>query len=248
MALAKSLTELGYDNFTIECMDINQVMFERGKQLASGQGVADKISFLQADFNLWQATKKYHLILANQSLHHVVELEHLYDHIKLALTDQGKFITSDVIGRNGHQRWPEAIDLLKPIWKNMPKRYKYNHAFRQFENRVINHDCSTEGFEGIRAQDVLPLLVERFDFELFIPFANIIMVFIDRMFGPNFDANNPEDLAFIDFIHELDEKHIAAGNIKPTQMLAVMGKQPVLENQPLYSAMSPKDAIRLPAA
>ncbi len=50
------------------------------------------------------------------------------------------------------------------------------------------------------------------------------MVFIDHPFGLNFDPNNPEDLAFIDYIHELDEKHMAAGNIKPTQMLAVMVK------------------------
>lgn len=246
VALAKSLTELGHDDFIVDCMDINQVMFERGKQLARSQGVADKISFLQADFNQWQAAKKYHLIIANQSLHHVEELENLYDHISLALTENGKFITSDVIGRNGHQRWPEALELLNPIWKNMSTRYKHNHAFNRFEKKYINHDCSTEGFEGIRAQDVLPLLVERFNFEVFIPFANLIMIFIDRPFGPNFDANNPEDLAFIDYIHELDEKHITSGKIKPTQMLAVMNNRSMTENRIRHSPMSPKEAIRLP--
>ena len=246
VALAKNLTALGYQKFIIDCMDINQQMFERGKELAASQGVADKLAFLPADFNRWEASKQYALIIANQSLHHVVELEHLYENIELALTDQGKFITSDVIGRNGHQRWPEALDLLKPIWKNMPARYKHNHAMQRFEKKYINHDCSTEGFEGIRAQDVLPLLIEKFDFELFIPFANLIMIFIDRPFGPNFDHANPEDLAFIDRIHQLDEMHMINGDIKPTQMLAAMNKKSVVENQTIYSQMSPKEAIRLP--
>ncbi len=220
--LAKNLTKQGYQNFIIECMDINQAMFDRGLQRASEQGVADKMTFLQADFNKWQAHKSYDLIIANQSLHHVVELEHLYDNIKLALTEHGKFITSDVIGRNGHQRWPEAVTLIEDIWRKMPKKYMYNHAMQRLEKKFINHDCSSEGFEGIRAQDVLPLMIERFEFDLFIPFANIVMIFIDRPFGPNFDVNDPDDLSFIDAIHETDEKHIYSGTIKPTMMFAVL--------------------------
>lgn len=246
VTLAKDLVDLGHQNFFIECMDINRMMFERGKKLAASQGVENKIGFLEADFNQWKASKKYHLIIANQSLHHVVELEHLFDNINLALNEQGQFITSDVIGKNGHQRWPEALKLMKPIWKNMPDRYKYNHAFKRIEKKFINHDCSTEGFEGIRAQDVLPLLIERFEFELFIPFANIIMVFIDRSFGPNFDPSNAEDLAFIDHIHDLDEMHMIKGTIKPTQMLAVLHKKTTAEHHAAYSGLSPNQATRHP--
>ena len=241
VSLAKSLCDSGLQDFKIECMDINEAMFKRGKALAANQGVADKIVFLQADFNTWKANKSYHLIIANQCLHHVVELEHLYDNIKLALSDEGKFITSDVIGRNGHQRWPEALKVLIPIWRKMPKKYKFNHALQRLEKKYINHDCSTEGFEGIRAQDVLPLLVERFNFDLFIPFANLILVFIDRTFGPNFDPNNTEDLAFIDQIHKLDEKLMAEGTIKPTQMLAVMTlpTHTTVNKADLYKAIRP---------
>jgi len=220
--LAKQLCDLGLQNFTIDCMDINEMMFKRGMALAENQGVTDKIKFKQADFNEWQADTKYDLIIANQSLHHVSNLEHLYDNIEMALKTHGKFITSDVIGRNGHQRWPEALEVIQRIWKDMPDRYKSNHSLKRFEKKYINHDCSIGNFEGIRAQDVLPLLANKFNFELFIPFANLIMVFIDRSFGPNFDVNNPVDLAFIDHVHQLDEEMMQKRIIKPTQMLAVM--------------------------
>lgn len=235
--LAVDLVALGHHNFQIQCMDINQSMFNRGMKMADQLGVSDKLSFVSEDFNQWQARQQYQLIIANQSLHHVVALEHLFDQIKQALTDNGKFITSDVIGRNGHMRWPEALKVINKIWRQMPERYRFNHAFKRHEKKFINHDCSKEGFEGIRAQDVLPLLAERFDFELFIPYANLIMVFVDRSFGPNFDINNPADLAFIDEVNALDESLLQAGTVKPTQMLAVMNNHQATTNPQVLHAI-----------
>lgn len=244
--LAQQLKNFGIYNVQITCLDTNSTMLKRGKNLALEHEVATYFLFEQSDFNQWTPTKKYNLVVANQCLHHVVELEHLYDQINSALEPDGYFITSDIIGRNGHMRWPEALELLQQIWRKMPDRYKTNHALKRFEKKYINHDCSTVGFEGIRAQDVLPLLLERFDFELFIPFANLILNFIDRNFGPNFNPNNPEDLAFIDQIHQLDEKHIKEGTIKPTQMLAVMRKQANKKRKLETFLISPTDAIRKP--
>ncbi len=83
-------------------------------------------------------------------------------------------------------------------------------------------DCSVEGFEGIRSQDILPLLLDRFHFEFFYAFANVIDPFIDRGFGPNFDPEAEWDRAFIDRAHACDESGISSGALKPTHMLAVL--------------------------
>jgi len=65
-------------------------------------------------------------------------------------------------------------------------------------------------------------LNEYFNFELFIPFANIVTVFIDRPFGHNFDAKGEWDRDFIDRVHARDDAAILSGEITPTQMLAVL--------------------------
>lgn len=221
---AKNLVSSGITNFIIECMDINAKMHGRTLKLAQEQNVSEHIKTLQVDFNKWRSDDCYDLILANQSLHHVTELEHLFESIYQSLIPEGKFITSDVIGRNGHMRWPEALAMVQTFWQDLPKQYTYNPAYKRYEKKYINHDCSTRSFEGIRAQDILPLLVDKFDFEMFLPFANIIMVFIDRTFGHNFDVNKAFDIDFIDRVHAADEAAILAGTIKPTQMLAVMTK------------------------
>src|SRR5262249_51826437 len=98
-------------------------------------------------------------------------------------------------------------------------------------------------FEGIRAQDILPLLVTRFNFELFIAFGNVIDVFVDRSFSPNFDPASAADRAFIDRVQALDQSEIESGRIKPTHMVAVMSRTPVAETK-LHKHLSPEFCIR----
>lgn len=220
--LAQRLKEVGIVHFTIECMDINEMMLARGKTLAQTLGVADHIVPLVSDFNHWQPAGTYDLVLANQCLHHVLELEHLFAAIKRCLNPEGYFLTSDMIGRNGHQRWPEAFSVVQEFWKELPASYRYNRLLSRHEQEWINHNCADTSFEGIRAQDILPLLIKDFHFEVFLPFANLVTVFIDRPFGHNFDPNGTWDRDFIDRVHARDEQGLLSGELKPTQMLAVL--------------------------
>ena len=220
--LARALINAGCNDFVIECLELNERMLERGIQLAQTDGLVDKVVPLQADFNEWQPVGRYDGIIAHQSLHHVVALERLFDAVGAALAPHGRFIVSDMIGRNGHQRWPEALAIVRDLWRDLPPSYRYNRQLRRYEPEFLDWDCSTEGFEGIRAQDILPLLVDRFGFDMFLGFANVIDPFIDRGFGPNFSADSQSDREFIDRVHERDQAEIAAGSIKPTHMFAVM--------------------------
>ena len=221
--VAQALRAQGYANFVIECLELNPIMLDRGRELARGEGLSEFVLPVQADFNQWVPDGSYHAVMANQSLHHVMNLEGLFDAISHAINPtHGVLITSDMIGRNGHQRWPEALTIVEEFWRDLAPRYRYNHQLRRQEDTFVNWDCSTEGFEGIRAQDILRLLTERFHFDLFVPFANVISPFVDRSFGPNFDVNSETDRAFIDRVHARDEEQINAGQIKPTQMFAVL--------------------------
>jgi hypothetical protein len=150
----------------------------------------------------------------------------LFTRVKSYLKVGGAFLVSDMIGRNGHQRWPEALEIVQEFWRKLPPSYRFNRAVQRYEERYEDWDCSEESFEGIRSQDILPLLLEHFQFRLFIGFANVIDPFVDRAFGYNFDAKAPWDRRFIDQVHERDEKEILSGRVTPTHMLAVLGSGP----------------------
>jgi SAM-dependent methyltransferase len=220
--LARALLDRGRSDFVIECLDLNDAMLDRGRAHATDQGVSAHVVPVRGDFNAWQPDKSYDCIIANHSLHHVLALEHLFSGVAGGLAPHGRFVVSDMIGRNGHQRWPEALAIVREFWGEMPTAYRYNRQLRRQDDEFLDWDCSISGFEGIRAQDILRLLVERFSFDIFIGFGNVIDPFVDRGFGPNFSVDSQWDRDFIDRVHARDEAEIAVGHIKPTHMFAVM--------------------------
>lgn len=241
--LARQLRDRGHADFVLTCLDLNDAMLRRGQDAAARADVSANLAFIQADFNTWRPATAFDVVIANQSLHHVTELEHLFAAVQDAIGDTGCFVTSDMIGRNGHQRWPEARTIIDTLWVELPAAKRHNHLQRQYEPTFQDWDASVSGFEGIRAQDILPLLVERFHFALFLPFGNLIDPFTDRAFGPNFDPDDAADRAFIDRVHALDEAELLAGRITPTHMLAVMRNAPV--DKPRYwQGIEPRFCLR----
>lgn len=103
------------------------------------------------------ACREVEVALANHSLHHLVALESIFTGVKAGLSEGGVFVINDMIGRNGHMRWPEAMEVIPDLWRYLPESHKYNHQLKRVEHDYINWDCSLTSFEGIRAQDILPV-------------------------------------------------------------------------------------------
>jgi hypothetical protein len=138
----------------------------------------------------------------------------------------------------------EALEVVEAFWKELPHSKKYHHQLKRFEDEFVNWDCSAEGFEGIRAQDILPELIRRFEFDYFLGFSNVADIFIDRCFGYNFDPKNESDLAFIDRVALTDDALLEPGMIKPTHMIAALQKEEAaLEN---YKHLTPEFCMRWP--
>ena len=256
--LALDLRARGRSDFVIDCVDLNQSMLDRGRASAAERQVIAHLNFVQTDFNQWIPEHEYDAVIANQALHHVLKLEDLFAQIKSSLKPGGSLILSEVVGRNGHQRWPEALGIVHEFWSKLPPSYRFNRMLERYEEMYLNYDCSADGFEAIRSQDILPLLIHNFHFDVFVAFANVIEPFVDRAFGYNFDAQATWDRSFIDAVHQRDEQEFAAGRLKPTHILAVLGKDssiPTLCHPPLtpqfcvrnaQQASAEPDALRNP--
>ncbi len=246
LGLAGSLRAAGFDNFSIRRLELNEAMRERAASQAEAVGLGPFLIDEEADLNFWEPSEEHDVVIANHSLHHVCELERLFGVVHRSLALDGVFIVNDMIGRNGHMRWPEALDLLQRIWAEMPDRYRFNHQLKRHEERYENWDCSTEGFEGVRAEDILPLLNSCFHPEVFLAFANVIDVFIDRGFGHNFDPEHGEDREFIESVARFDEAALALGLVKPTHLIAHYRRERV--ECRFIPPLSPSFSVRDPAA
>lgn len=247
IALASRLQQAGVDNVVMVCTDLNARLLQAGERLAREAGVAERFAFDVADINIRRVDTAYDVVIANQCLHHFVALETIFDNIRDALADDGVFATSDVIGRNGHQLWPEALAEFLPFWHELAPKYKFDRVLKRESVEYVNYNHADVGFEGIRAQDILRLLVERFEFEIFAPYACITLPLVERRFGWNFDANDPADIAFVDRLARRDQELLDAGVVKPTQLVAAMRKtrlHPLVSTMPFAPAACIRDVDR----
>lgn len=241
--LAASLMSRGLENFQIDCLDRSGEMLEHGRRTAERLGVAGRLGFVESDVDDWSPESSYDVCIALQSIHHFADLESLFAKVRRSLEPDGVFVVNDLIGRNGRILWPEALVYVEYIWQRMPQRYKYNNLRRRVEIEYENRDSSTTGFEALRSQDILPLLIESFHFETFLAFGNIIDVFVDRAFGHNLSVERESDCAFIDRVALLDDRLIDEGIVKPTHMVARLRTQPV-DQVSYYRHWSPEFCVR----
>jgi len=243
--LACDLRALGRDDFLIDCLELNPAMLDRARIAASEAGIERHLNLVAADLNTWNPSFEYDAALACHSLHHVVNLEGLFEGVKRSLRPKAVFLISDMIGRNGHQRWPEALQIVQEFWQKLPPSYRFHQLLQCFDETFEDRDCSVEGFEGVRSQDILPLLIDQFHFQMFVGFGNVIDPFVDRGFGPNFDAGAAWDCKFIDEIQHRDQQELESGRLKPTHMMAVVGKE-VCERTLQLGPQSPRFCVRVP--
>lgn len=247
ISIAEKLLEYGVTNFHFYASEISPIRLDRAKKNVTKAGLDSYFEFIDIDFNEQKLSgnQSFSGIMAQHTLHHINELEFLFEYLNDSILDNGVFVVVDIIGRNGHMRWPEVLSEVEKIWDFIPDSYKFNHQHKKPQLDFVNWDCSKVGFEGIRAQDILPLLCQYFDFTHFLGVGGIVDVFVERSYGHNFDVNDPKDTMFLDLIEMYNEKLLSLGLIKPTMIFAIVRKSGSFHGKQRYwKGLSADSAIR----
>jgi SAM-dependent methyltransferase len=244
ISVARKLIELGLADFELVCLELSPHLVRRANAALESAGLSAKLSVRRVDVNSWRPEEDYSATMANHSLHHLVELESIFEGVRKSLRPGGVFVTNDMIGRNGHMRWPETLEVVELLWEVLPRRLKLNQQTGRWDDTFQNLDCSDDGFEGVRAQDILPLLVQTFQFQTFLAHGGFVDVFTDRSYGHNFDPTRLADTELLDSIHRFNEELIDNGEVKPTVMFAILGNERSASPASCWRHWSPQYCVR----
>ena len=243
--LADKLLASGYRDFQLIGVDLSPILLKKFQEKAKKYKNAPcAVEIVEGDLNQGAVTGPFDVIIANHALHHILELESLFNFIHKELSNGGIFATVDMIGRNGHMRWPETYGIVRAFWSLLSKNQQYHAQLKRTEPIFYDWDCSGEGFEGIRAQDILPLILKRFYPSKFIGVGGFIDVFLDRSYGHGFDSKNDSDIRLIKCIAELNEHLLDINAVKPTIMFAHFTK--VKCEEKCYRDRNARQSVRDP--
>src|SRR5262245_21409870 len=156
--------------FQLIAVDLNPNITAEADRRARAAGL--DIQFMPADLNFISIQPdSFDVIYAHASLHHVLNLEHLFDQIKAGLRDEGRLVVLDIIGKTQVLFWKENVELAASVLRSMPRRYR-PMAWKRFWRRwwfdpyhVIaryEEPSVQVGMEGIRQEEIEDLLLQRF--------------------------------------------------------------------------------------
>ena len=204
-------------------VDLNEQLLALGRARAEPEGLA--VRFCQADLNTapfdWG---RFGVIFCHASLHHLLNLEHVFAGISRSLEPDGDLVVVDVIARNGYRMWPETRKVVRTLWATLPERYRLNHTAypgKWTDRKIWEADTRLAGMECARSEELLPLLRERFRETAHVPLLAFCRRFFDTMYGPNYDLGRPLDRAIVDWLWQLDCRHLESGTLRPESFFGI---------------------------
>jgi predicted TPR repeat methyltransferase len=120
--IARDLRADGFSNFTILGLDVTEHLVAEANAAIAREKLTEHVASRFFDVNRDAIEGPVDAVIAHQSLHHFVELERVFDLVDAALVPQGYFLSCDMIGRNGHMRWPETCATSRRCGRTCPRR------------------------------------------------------------------------------------------------------------------------------
>jgi len=172
-----------------------------------------KVDLIEANVNdLIRTGEKWDIILCISALHHVVELEKLIKFCHDSLEEDGEFWSiGEYVGRNGNRLWPDARAEANKFFHNLPEKYRTNHHTHQVDVEIPDNDCSVASFEGIRSEDIEPILDRWFHpFDVYRRNCFLWRI-INQAYSDNYNLQNSEDRTWIVRMVNAEMSHFRAG-------------------------------------
>jgi SAM-dependent methyltransferase len=167
----------GDGSHELELYKSKKVKFVRGFDISAGAIRQANEKFLRAgamqdsfllevkDANNLDIRDHFDLILSTGALHHVTELENLLDKMHGMLRPNGYFVMLEYVGPNRFQWTPRQCELINGFLAQLDPHYLLDGRSPELVPPPIDEMLAIDPSEAVRAEDIVPLVRERFQVE-----------------------------------------------------------------------------------
>jgi len=221
--------------YEIMAVDINEHIFAKARAEAKTKGI--NIQFLRLDLNFVEIQENtFDLIFAHASLHHLLNLEHVFYQIYKGLKKNGRLIVQDVIGKTQILFWKDNVDFAIEVVKKMPVRYKSGVPNQHAIITPYAEPSIQKGMEGIRQEDI-PAQIDKYfaPVKMFRYGSFMRMICTHPEVGKRLDPDKKEDREYLEQLFRLDLQQVEKNKLRPTEMLALYEKRASIDIKKINS-------------
>lgn len=196
--------------YSIECTDINDEIFTQAREVAKADRL--DLSFRVEDLNFIDIEPgRYHLIFSHAVIHHVINLERLFEGLVAGLTTGGLFHLVDSVGQNRKLIWDESERFANALLDLLPADIIGDHR--------LDVPFEADGMEGIRQEAILPLLRRHFE-PIWEHRHGAFMRFVctHAELSRRLDPSDSRARASLDFLIAADDLAVRHGVLKPLEI------------------------------
>jgi SAM-dependent methyltransferase len=158
-------------------------------------------------------------IFANDVLHHITDLEGLYQRIHEALAPDGKLLFNEYVGPNRFQYSDARMELINRYFRLIPDHLRFNpywsglfwSRFRTDPAKLAADDPT----EAVRSEDVLPLARRFFEVEAEYSYGGGLLNPLLYEIIANFDEQRPYDSRLLQVLCDAEDRLTRSGRLEP---------------------------------
>lgn len=144
----------------IRAIDFSELSIHEARNLAEKEHMSCLIEYEVGNLNTITLPEQvYDLIVAEESIHHVENLEHLYTQVQKALKPDGLFIQSEFTGPDHFQWTDEQLEEINKILDTLDSKYKIKNFYER--PRLIDM-LANDPSEAVRSSEIIPLTYHYF--------------------------------------------------------------------------------------
>lgn len=193
----------------IDAFDVAEGAVARADDEAKRQGL-DKIRYGVLDLNRNRIPEgPYELIIAHSVIHHVENLDLLYDGLREALVDDGLFLVNEYVGPRRFQFTDRQIEIINRLFRAFPDSYRtgvltravYPGKLRPSVEEMIANDPS----EAVRSDEIVSYTRKNFEILETLHGGGTILMHLLYDVIQNFDEKAPENRAMLEMLCRTEE-------------------------------------------
>jgi SAM-dependent methyltransferase len=204
---------------SITACDFARETISAAAQTARQEGL-DQIRYLVCNLEAEPLPEgPFDAIFANDVLHHITDLEGLYERIHQALAPEGKLLFNEYVGPNRFQYSDTRMDLINRYFRLLQDHLRFNPYWKGlFWSRPRTDPArlaADDPTEAVRSEDVLPLARLVFEVEAEYPYGGGLLNPLLYEIIANFDEKNPYDARLLRVLCDAEDRLTRSRVIEP---------------------------------
>lgn len=209
-----------------DAYDISEGSIEAAREEAEKAGFGDRVDYAAADLNEIKLEENaYDAVFASMAVHHLENLEGVYEEVKKALKPGGLFIFNEFVGPSQFQ-WTEAqLRLANELLGSIPKQYRVadnGKVLGVIRRPSIDAMNELDPSESIRSEEIMPILERYFEVVERRDYGGTLLHLVTAA-GTirNYSSEDEEDVALLRRMIEFEKRHIESGELDSDFILVV---------------------------